>query len=261
MSKQHNIACEEAQALGSASLDGALNYEENGQLFRHLAHCESCREYLADIAEMEAGLNALGGIYKNLAPGGAFHEKVQSAILSTSTSDRSFKPLVKTAGGDKSFRRAFTSALVGAMASLFLVFMLFPGTFMKNDYEAPQRFNLHPVVFRDGKDTIEWNKQHTIPPGHTLTKRVLKRHDGHYHFRLTSDGPVNVVVTHQDADSGQKKEHRFSLHGTRYASLRAPLVEDVIAIRNDGDRPVEALSFSEDENAFDHRVSKHDKTF
>lgn len=48
-SSGHDITCEQAVALVTAYLDGALAPQERGRFERHLAECPHCREHLKQI--------------------------------------------------------------------------------------------------------------------------------------------------------------------------------------------------------------------
>jgi hypothetical protein len=256
---KQKLTCEEAQLLLSRNLDGDLSKEEVRQLYLHLGPCNSCIEALEEMVGLETNLDELNLAYKEKSLPDSFNKKIMDAVKQESAPKETdniksfWEGIIPTAWARPAF-----SGLVGAAAGILLILFLNTGGTVPS--QNLQRFQFHPVEFQEAKDKIQWNHKHTLLPGHTLRQTVVNGHNQPYRFRLQSKGPVNVVVTHDIPEDENDPQHKFILHGTRYASLQNPQQQDAIVIRNEGSEPVIINGFSMAPQDIHSDTIKHDKS-
>ena len=255
---EEKLSCEESRFLISRNLDGDLSREEVCRLYLHLGPCDSCRDALAGMAELESNLEELNRVYEGESLADSFNKKIKDAVQQESAPRKTgnLADLWEWMFPQGWLRPAFTG--LAGMAAGFLLFFFLGADGIITPKDSP-RFVFHPVEFHEAKDKVEWNQSHTLLPGHTLRKTVMKGHHEPYYFRFRSDGPVDIVVTHDIPGEEDDPIHKFSLHGTRYASLNSPQQGDVIIIRNEGSEPVQISAFTKGLNAVHTSMEKHDK--
>lgn len=248
-----SLSCDEARNLINENLDRGATSSDLISLSHHLKGCHSCDEFLGSLSGFENGLEELRQVYDQLEP----DEKLKQSTLEKisdlardSQADHGPKTIFNGWSG-VTIRSHIMAGLSGAMAGVFLWFAIFGLGF--NSPGQNLRFAIHPVEFHSARDKMDWNHHDVILPGHTLRKNVKQGSETPFHFRLKSDGPVDIVIRHEAQQKDANSSHRFALHGVRYASLHTPQEKDVIVIRNDGNHPVELNAFAEQDDSFENQ--------
>lgn len=254
------LTCDDARFLLSRALDGDLDRAETRQLYAHLGQCDACRAYAAELADLESALGRLNAETEREILDERFDARVTDAVAGMPP-----KPAPPTAAGRGAGRladgwrrwlggwRPAITGLAGAVAGFLLAVLLAPDGGDKPGRFAP-RFNLHPVAFGSAPERRDWTHEHTLQPGETLRKTVERSHDTPYHLRFRSSGPVEVSILHDAPGAEPDGRHRFTLEGTRYASLHAPRRQDVIVIRNEGATPIQVSGLTEHADAIKVRA-------
>ncbi len=83
--------CEKAQEIISSTLDGYVNKKEVPLLFLHLGSCDTCRDEMKEMAEIDTIVRSLKPNLKAPFLSESFHRKVKEGILA-SDKDTSFEP-------------------------------------------------------------------------------------------------------------------------------------------------------------------------
>lgn len=257
------LTCDAAQFFISRALDCDLERGELRQLFGHLGNCAVCQERLTEFAALESQLLSLNQLYEKRAPGESFDAKLHAAISGASGPTETRRPKQSSTGlltwlGQWAWVKP---AAVAGFTGVFAGFLLFTVIAPNNPSQvvAPaQRFFIHPITFQSAEDRQTWGDDVLLPPGQTLRQVVKRGHDAPYHFRIQSQGPVNVVVTHDNPQIKNDPSYRMQgPHGLRYASLQTPRVGDVIVIRNDGTDSVRVNTSAPIAQALEAQLDRH----
>jgi len=256
---KENLSCEKARFLLSRNLDGDLSRDEVRQLFQHIGLCDSCRDALVEMEGLETNLESLNQVYEGESLSDSFNKDIMDRLKQEENPRQTEKvPGFLEWVLPKSWVSSAFPGLIGAMAGILLFIIVWPNG--KAPLQNTPRFQLHPVEFHEAKEKIIWNHNHTLLPGHTLRKTVIKGHDQPYHFRFQSDGPVNIVVTHDILEEKNDPRQKITLHGIRYASLNKPQKQDIIIIRNEGNEPVHISAYTENPGGIRAKVKEYGKT-
>jgi hypothetical protein len=81
-------------------------------------------------------------------------------------------------------------------------------------------------------------------------------HEGSYLFRMAATGSTDITIGHPQLAGAQRQ---MKLSGVRYASLRSPIPQDAIVIRNQGQQPVAVDSFTPAPQAVKVRLVKYNR--
>ncbi|MBT5550316.1 MAG: zf-HC2 domain-containing protein [Nitrospina sp.] len=250
------LNCDEARHMINENLDQGTKPADLINLSHHLKGCHSCDEFLSNMSGFENGLEELRKVYDQLEPDEKLKQTTLNKIaeLAHDSKIRHGRKAIFNGWSGMTIRTHMMAGLSGTFAGVLLWFAIF-GLGLNAPKEA-SRFLLHPVEFHTVEDKMEWNHHDMIPPGHTLRKTVKQGSENSFHFRLKSDGPVDLVVRHETPKD--HADHRFSLSGVRYASLHVPQKKDVIVIRNEGDHPVELKAYTQQDKSFDSQSAPNE---
>jgi hypothetical protein len=248
-----NLSCEEARNLINENLDRGAASTDLISLSNHLKGCHSCDEFLGNLSGFENGLEELRSVYDQLEPDEKLKQSTLNKIsdLARDSQDRHGAKTFFNGWSGMTIRSHMMTGLSGTFAGVLLWFAIFGLGF--NSSGQNSRFALHPVEFHSASDKMVWNHHDIILPGRTLRKNVKQGSVIPYHFRLKSNGPVDIVIRHEAPKKDANSSHRFAMHGVRYASLHTPQEKDVIVIRNEGDHPVELNAFAEQDDSFENQ--------
>lgn len=243
-------SCDEISFLSSRALDLDLDKSEALSFYRHIVHCQACRDRLAELVVREQECLEAGRRYETFSLTDDFNQKVLAILAAEQPAKVSFIELAASRltahwQGLKAwfrYRPLLPVALGLTMAiGLAAVLWLWNAGAYKGYHE---RLFFQDIPLQLAKDEISWNHTRTVPPNYDLYVRVQKRDPQPYFFRLSAQQPVKVFLMHTVNDKGHANQREVILSGIRYATLSAPQPNDIVLIRNQGLQPLQVNAYT-----------------
>lgn len=243
-----HVGCEACCELINRNVDGDLQKEEVILLYNHVSQCSDCREFMDEMAMLEADLCLLSASVEVHCLQPDFNRRLMACIAAQP------HPVAVAAWvrvrqfvshwWHKAFPDVQTAPIVAGVAlGMLAVFLLAP-TFIQQNSNPTERLIIQEIPLKSAQDSVHWNYRKTVQPGESMKYLIKQDNNDYVHFKMASTGTASLQLQLQALGGKTPLPYQVKLPGIRYASVKTPRNNDAVLISNMGNHPVRIDAYS-----------------